>query len=118
MKDRNLLIGSCVWKADPFEVKPFYDEIFDMDICTIDLGPVTYMGALVAKGSLDAVLFPHVKPFDLPAVKVLVEEAGGKESDLFGNQQRFDGPIKGNIVSNGVIHDEIVQMLGKYDLSL
>jgi len=31
---------------------------------------------------------------------VIVEEAGGKESDFFGQQQRFDGPIKGNIISN------------------
>lgn len=62
---------------------------------------------------MEAVMFAHMKPYDLAAVKVIVEEAGGKESDLFGAQQRFDGPIKGNIISNGIVHDDIVQRVGK-----
>ena len=34
--------------------------------------------------------------------------------DLFGNEQRYDKSINGAIISNGKLHDEIVDIIKKY----
>jgi histidinol-phosphatase len=47
-------------------------------------------------------------PWDLAALQVVVEEAGGRFSDLTG-VARFDG---GNAVSsNGLLHDDVLAAL-------
>lgn len=65
------------------------------------------MGCFVAKGSYDAMIFGQGKPEDIAALAVIVTEAGGKVTDLFGNEQRYDTNIKGAIVSNGMLHDKL-----------
>ena len=70
----------------------------------------------VATGDFNLVLFPgkEHKNCDIAAVKIIVEEAGGKVTDMFGNEQRYDGSINGAIVSNGVVHDEILGIIKKH----
>ena len=77
----------------------------------IDVGSITYMGALVAAGELAGTMFQGTKPYDTAALKVIVEEAGGKVTDLFGNEQRYDQDIRGHLVSNGLLHDRLLEML-------
>ncbi len=74
--------------------------------------------ALVAAGQLTATIFNVPKPEDGAAIKVIVEEAGGKVTDLFGKEQRYDQPTKGFIASNGKIHQELVDMLEKFRADL
>ena len=38
----------------------------------------------------------------------------GKVTDLFGNEQRYDQSIKGALISNGKVHDEVVNAVKKY----
>ena len=38
----------------------------------------------------------------------------GKVTDLFGNEQRYDQSINGAIISNGKVHDEVVNVIKKY----
>lgn len=45
---------------------------------------------LVAEGAMDIAVEPRVAPWDMAAVQVIVEEAGGVFSDLKGNR-RYDG---------------------------
>lgn len=75
-------------------------------------GSTTHMSALVAQGDFVASVFPGTKGknVDIAAAKVIVEEAGGKVTDLFGNDQRYDGDINGAITSNGVVHDQLVDL--------
>jgi fructose-1,6-bisphosphatase/inositol monophosphatase family enzyme len=40
-----------------------------------------------------------------------VEEAGGLVTDFRGNDQRYDTQINGALVSNGSLHQELVEML-------
>lgn len=76
-------------------------------------GSTTHASVLVAQGDFVASVFPGTvgKNVDIAAAKVIVEEAGGRVTDLFGNEQRYDGDIKGAITSNGIVHDEIVRLL-------
>lgn len=75
------------------------------------LGTITLQVAMVASGQLTAFLHPAKSPWDTGAAKVIVEEAGGVVTDLFGNNQKYDGsaPLKGCIVSNGRVHAELVR---------
>lgn len=69
------------------------------------------MGCLVAEGTFDAMIFGQGKPEDIAALKVIVEEAGGKVTDLFGRTQRYDRNIVGALVSNGKVHDDVIRVL-------
>jgi len=114
MTDKWFLMWQSMQKRMPNNVKPIRDDLFNQDIISIDLWTITYMWVLIAKGCIDALIFPHTKQYDLPAVKVIVEEAWWKETDLFWNEQRFDTPIKWNIVSNWLVHDKIVTLSKKH----
>lgn len=64
---------------------------------------------LVAEGACDIALDPVVSIWDLAALQVIVEEAGGCFSDL-GGLARPDG---GSAVStNGRLHDAVLDVLG------
>lgn len=63
---------------------------------------------LVAEGAVDVALDPIAAPWDLAALQVIVEEAGGRLTDLSG-QRHIEG---GNAVTtNGLLHDEVVEAL-------
>jgi histidinol-phosphatase len=60
---------------------------------------------LVAQGSIDAALEPEVQLWDLAALQVIVEEAGGRFSDLAGARTAAGGNV---ISSNGLVHDQVL----------
>jgi histidinol-phosphatase len=67
-----------------------------------------WMHMLVAEGAVDVVIEPTVSLWDLAAVQVIVEEAGGRFTDLAG-VRRADG---GNVCSsNGLVHDAVLEAL-------
>jgi fructose-1,6-bisphosphatase/inositol monophosphatase family enzyme len=72
---------------------------------------IIYPSMLVAVGEFAFTIFPFKKPQDGAAVKIIVEEAGGKVTDLFGGEQRYDKEIKGFIASNGILHDRLVELV-------
>jgi histidinol-phosphatase len=64
---------------------------------------------LTAEGAVDVAAEPEVSLWDLAAVQIIVEEAGGRFTDLSG-AARPDG---GNAVAtNGHLHDEVLKVLG------
>jgi fructose-1,6-bisphosphatase/inositol monophosphatase family enzyme len=79
----------------------------------ISLWSVIYAGVLVAAGEFSGTIFGHSAPWDGAALKVIVEEAGGKVTDLAGNEQLYNQPTKGFIASNGIIHQELVNQVAK-----
>ena len=66
---------------------------------------------LVAEGSVDGAVDAFgVNEWDLAAMQVVVEEAGGRFSDVNGTA-RIDGGSA--VVSNGLIHDELLAALAE-----
>ena len=67
-----------------------------------------WMHMLVAEGAVEIAVEPQVAPWDMAAVQIIVEEAGGRFSDLAG-RARFDGGS--GVSTNGLLHDEVLEAL-------
>jgi histidinol-phosphatase len=63
---------------------------------------------LVAEGAADIATEPIVNLWDLAAVLVIVEEAGGRFTDLDGNRTAAGGTA---LSTNGRLHDEVLASL-------
>jgi histidinol-phosphatase len=64
---------------------------------------------LVAQGSAELAVEPEVNLWDLAAVKVVVEEAGGRFTDLAGVATANGGSA---VSSNGHLHDVALSLIG------
>ena len=64
---------------------------------------------LIASGRADMVVEYSDKPWDFAAGGLLVEEAGGKMTTLYGD--KWDPYVQGYVGSNGKFHDEIIELL-------
>ena len=63
---------------------------------------------LVAEGAADVSCEPEVSLWDLAALQPIVEEAGGRFSDLSGVDRADGGSV---VCSNGLLHDAILAAL-------
>ena len=61
---------------------------------------------LVAEGSIDIAIEPQLAPWDMAALQIIVEEAGGRFTDLRG-EVRYDGP--NGLSTNGLLHDAVLE---------
>lgn len=79
----------------------------------VGLGSVIRACCCVANGDFNLAIFPGTKHknCDIAAAKVIVEEAGGKVTDLFGKDQRYDQSINGAIISNKLVHKETLDVI-------
>ncbi|HLO99667.1 MAG TPA: inositol monophosphatase family protein, partial [Fimbriimonas sp.] len=70
-----------------------------------------YGHILVATGRVDAMIDPVVSRWDLSAIKLIVEEAGGRFTDFRGGNPLDKGDFELEAISsNGAIHDEILRV--------
>ena len=65
---------------------------------------------LLAEGSVDVAIEHEMHPWDNAPLKVIVEEAGGRFTDLRGGP-RYDGGSA--VATNGVLHDAVVAQLSR-----
>lgn len=63
---------------------------------------------LVAEGATEAALDLHSKAWDLAPLALIVEEAGGRSTDVSGNRTIYSGSL---VSTNGKIHDEVLALL-------
>lgn len=69
-----------------------------------------YGHALVATGRVDAMIDPVVSRWDLSAIRVIVEEAGGLFTDFSGGDPFVRGDFGLEAIStNGLIHSEVLE---------
>ena len=87
------------------------DKLNKADAKVTTLCASVIAGGLVADGFYDALIFGQSKPEDVAALAVIVPEAGGRVTDLFGRSQRYDKQIWGAIVSNGLIHADLLKIM-------
>lgn len=63
---------------------------------------------LVAEGAAEVMLEGEIAPYDIAALMVIVEEAGGRMTDIDGVARVDAGHC---ITSNGAVHDEVLRAL-------
>jgi histidinol-phosphatase len=63
---------------------------------------------LVAEGALEAAVDPAAALWDLAAVQIIVEEAGGRFTDLGGRRTADGGHA---LATNGHLHDSLLKLL-------
>lgn len=80
-------------------------------------GSVGLKTGLIASGSCDIYIHPspRTKLWDTCAPQVILEEAGGRLTDIFGDEIRYDGRglqnLNGILASNAASHDAAVEHL-------
>jgi myo-inositol-1(or 4)-monophosphatase len=72
---------------------------------------MVYAGLLVATGQLAGMVSRGDKPWDVAALKVIIEEAGGRVTDLYGENPRWDGRIRGCIASAAGVHADYLALV-------
>jgi histidinol-phosphatase len=65
---------------------------------------------LVAQGSADIAVEPVMNLWDNAPLVVIVEEAGGRFTDLRG-RRTIDG--EGAVTTNGLLHDDVLDVIGR-----
>lgn len=63
---------------------------------------------LVAEGATEAALDWTSKPWDLAPLGIIVEEAGGRSTNVRGERTIYTGTL---LSTNGKIHDEVLRLL-------
>lgn len=104
------------WSSAQWDVmQAVHDIACEKGVYVMSPCSTTHAAALVARGEFVASVFAGTKGknVDIAAAKVIVEEAGGKVTDLFGREQRYDQDIRGAVLSNGIVHEEIVEAMRK-----
>ncbi len=108
---KNTIVGLTFWKEAPFQFYESEKILKENSVKLINVLSVIYMSMMVASGEFSTVVFPGNAAHDAATVKIIVEEAGGKVTDLFGNEQRYDRETKGFLATNGILHDEFLRII-------
>jgi myo-inositol-1(or 4)-monophosphatase len=66
----------------------------------------------VAAGRLDGFWEQQLKPWDVAAGALIVEEAGGRMTGMDGTP--FDGPAGHLVASNGRVHDQMLDLIREF----
>ena len=114
LEDRRSVSNYDMWPEAHYNI---FDSIKELGKKTyfVGVGSVIRACMCVANGDFNLAIFPGTKHknCDIAAAKVIVEEAGGRVTDIFGDEQRYDQDINGAVISNGKVHDEVIEVLQK-----
>jgi len=106
-------IGILWWKSSPYHLDSAQAKITDAGATCFNPLSIALLGGLIASGRIEATIFPSRNPWETAAMQLIVEEAGGRATDIYGNELRYglNNKIEGHIISNGLIHDELVAIV-------
>jgi histidinol-phosphatase len=86
---------------------PGFESLTRRVECTRGFGDF-YQHALVADGGGEIALDPEANAWDIAALQVLVEEAGGSATTLDGTRSIYGGSL---VTSNGLLHARVLDAL-------
>lgn len=108
-KDRPV-VGYVSWPGCPYNVLKVCQYLEERGITLINFCSIGYIEAAVATGEFAGTIFPGTAHHDTAPGHIIVTEAGGKVTDIFGDPLHYsDNKIAGHLMSNGYIHDLLVE---------
>lgn len=86
----------------------YAEKLIEMGAKPASISGAVYKSTLVARGKFVGFTEARTNAHDIAAVQVIVQEAGGKVTGLDGNPLNYQRPFNNAVVSNGVVHDKIL----------
>ncbi len=110
---KNSHICMIWWHSSKYNLNTVCGRLLEEGSKTGNPMTLAYFGGLLANGEYDATIFPGQKGWETAAMQLLAEEAGGRVTDIHGNPMSYGpkGEIEGHIISNDLIHDELVELV-------
>lgn len=106
-------IGFSWQKRHGLDLSKVYLALKEKQANILTVGSAVYMGVLVASGKFEAYISSFRYPYEAAALKIIVEESGGKVTDILGKEQLYDNKINGFLITNGPLHEELVKLMGE-----
>ena len=103
------------WKGCGFNLDWVETKLGHKDAKVQNLTSLAYFGGLIASGLVEASIFPGTGLLETAAMQVIVEEAGGLVTDLFGNRIVYSREHNyrhtyGSLASNKWLHEELLKL--------
>ena len=98
-------------KSVGFSTIPCIQILIEKECKQMKLPSFIYGGIQVANGKFAGSVFYKRDGHDAAALKIITEEAGGKVTDLNGQERRYDEDGLGCVVSNGILHNQILEVV-------
>lgn len=101
-----------MWPSCEFNMFALLEEL-GKKAYFLSIGSIIRASMCVANGDFSLAIFPGTtnKHCDIAAAKIIVEEAGGTVTNLYGENQRYDKDILGAVISNGNVHEEVIAQI-------
>lgn len=105
--------GSGLWSHEPtVSIGDIVTGLNAADVRGFNFISAVYGARQVAKGNFAAGFLLYGSPWDSAAVSLLVSEAGGVASDIFGSPRRYDEFANGLLVScNEIVHEKMLHII-------
>jgi len=105
------VVSLVMWREAKFQFTKLLPNLLDKGVIDFRIPSIGYLDMLVANGEFVAAIHPGPHPWDSAAPKIIVEEAGGKFTDLFGKNSDYSKEVDGHLASNGILHEELLQII-------
>lgn len=101
------------WNGSAYHLHDVCKQLMDAGGIWMNPASIAYFGGLLASGEIDATIFPGPNGWETAAMHLIAEEAGGKATNIYGQPLQYgpNGEVKGHVISNGLIHDDLVQLV-------
>ncbi len=109
MFENAYLLTGASGKDVGFSNLPFHKLMEERKSRVMKFLSFIYGAIQVANGKFVGGVFYGKYGHDVAALKIITEEAGGTVTDLNGDERRYDTEGLGCVVSNGLLHHEILE---------
>ncbi len=110
-KNQSALCFRSVTKPNHNGVNTLFDVLQKEGAKTTMFASFSYAGALVAEGRFIVACMTFGSPWDAAAISLIVQEAGGMATDMYGNPRKYNEWGDGLVLSNGYVHDKIIETI-------
>lgn len=108
-KDLKTGIVAVTSSVKSFFKTKYLQKFIDDKVALASFSGAVYRALLVAKGKFVGYVEGGIGAHDMAAADVILKGAGGKITSLEGKDLDYSKPFKGIIISNGIVHDELVR---------
>jgi myo-inositol-1(or 4)-monophosphatase len=108
---RQAIYGIAGYLTAPYDVRGVYNHYMGTEAVDCGCGSIGYMDMLVASGEFSFVVFAGKEVWDSAAPDIIVREAGGKFTDLFGTTIDYRQPVRGHIAANRELHANVLDLV-------